>query len=63
MKRYVRWICAALFLTAAAAVIWFLYLFTQVDVSMQYIDWTTSIQVMPDGTEKPFKMKLPHAMN
>ena len=55
MKRWIRWICAALFVTAAAFIIWFLHLFTQVDVSMQYIDWTDSVQVMPDGTEQPFE--------
>lgn len=55
MKRYTRWICTALFVIVVAAVIWFLQLFTQVDVSMQYINWTTSVQVMPDGTEQPLK--------
>ena len=55
MKRYTRWICAALFVIAVAAVIWFLQLFTQVDVSMQSINWTTSVQVMSDGTEQPFE--------
>ncbi|OUN33913.1 hypothetical protein B5G27_10575 [Lachnoclostridium sp. An76] len=55
MKRWIRWICAALFVTAAAFIIWFLHLFTQVNVSMQYIDWTDSVQVMPDGTEQPFE--------
>lgn len=55
MKQYTRWICSALFLAAVAAVIWFLHLFTQVNTSMQYVDWTSSVQVLPDGTEQPFE--------
>lgn len=51
----VRRLCAALFLLAAAAVLWFLQLFTQVPVTMKYIDWQTSVSVAADGTERAFQ--------
>lgn len=54
MKRFVRRICPALFLVAAFAVISFLHLFVEVDRSMSYVDWDTSVRLMPDGTEQPF---------
>lgn len=50
MKRYVRWLCAALFLLAAAGIFWFLHLFTQVPVTMEYVNWQTSASVDEDGT-------------
>lgn len=53
MKRLLRWLCPALFLAAAVAVIAFLHLFTQVDESMTFINWDTSVQVLPDGSEQP----------
>lgn len=54
MKRYLRWICSALFLAAAIAVIWILQLFIQVDDSVTYINWNTSVQILSDGTEQAF---------
>ncbi|MDO4337974.1 MAG: GHKL domain-containing protein [Eubacteriales bacterium] len=57
MKRWVRWIFPALFFLAAAAVIWFLHLFVQVDVSMSYIDWSSSVRISSDGTEEPFSFE------
>lgn len=53
MKRLLRWLCPALFLAAAVAVIAFLHLFTQVDEAMTFINWDTSVRVLPDGTEQP----------
>ena len=53
MKRLLRWLCPVLFLAAAIAVAGFLLLFTQVDRSMVFINWDTSVQVLPDGTEQP----------
>lgn len=54
MRRLTRWACPILFLILCITVFWFLHLFTVVDDSMQYIDWTSSVEVMPDGTEEPF---------
>lgn len=54
MKRFLRWLCPAFFLVAAFAVISFLHLFVEVDRSMSYVDWDTSVRLMPDGTEQPF---------
>lgn len=54
MKRSLRWIFLALFLTAAAAVIWFLQLFVQVKDTMQFIEWDSSVQILEDGTEQDF---------
>lgn len=54
MKRWARWIFPALFFLAAIAIIWFLHLFVEVDVSMSYINWDTSVQIFSDGTEEPF---------
>lgn len=56
MKRFLRWFCPALFLVTAFAVISFLQLFVKVDRSMSYVDWTDSVQLMPDGTEQPFEI-------
>lgn len=53
MKRLLRWLCPALFLAAAVAVIAFLHLFTQVNESMTFINWDTSVRVLPDGSEQP----------
>ena len=44
MKRLLRWLCPALFLAAAVAVTAFLHLFTQVDESMTFINWDTSVR-------------------
>lgn len=54
MKRYVRYIFAVLFLAAAAAILWFLHLFTQVSDTLVYIDWESSVSVAADGTEEEF---------
>lgn len=54
MKRLVRLIYPALFLAFTIAVILFFHLFTQVDQTMSYIDWTSSVQIHADGTEEPF---------
>lgn len=54
MKRFVRWICLALFLLFAIAIIWFLHLFVQVDSAMSYITWDSSVCILPDGSEEPF---------
>ncbi len=53
MKRCFRWLFPALFLLAAAAMIWFLHLFVKVDRSMSLIDWTSAVRVLPDGAEEP----------
>lgn len=53
MKRLLRWLCPALFLIAAIAVIGFLHLFTKVDESMTFINWDSSVHVLSDGTEEP----------
>lgn len=52
--RGVRWLCAAVFLVAAVAVVWFFHLFVQVDGTMEYVEWESSVKVMEDGTEIPF---------
>lgn len=51
MKRFVRWICQALFLLFAIAIIWFLHLFVQVDSAMSYITWDSSVCILPDMQE------------
>lgn len=53
MKQLLRWLCPVLFLAVTIAVTGFLHLFTQVDSSMTFISWDTSVQVLPDGTEQP----------
>lgn len=52
MKRLLRWLCPALFLIAAIAVIGFLHLFTKVDETMTFINWDSSVHVLTDGTEE-----------
>lgn len=52
MRKLLRWLCPALFLAASVAVIGFLHLFTQVDQSMTFINWDTSVRILPDGTEQ-----------
>lgn len=54
MKRHLRWICSALFLAAAITVIWILHFFIRVDDNVTYINWDSSVQIMPDGTEQDF---------
>ena len=49
-----RRLCIILFLTAAIAVIGALRLFIQVDGTIVYINWDSSVQIAPDGTEQAF---------
>ena len=58
MTRYARRFLPALFLIAAAAVIWFLALFVKTDKAMFHLDWDSSVQIMPDGTEEPFSLDV-----
>lgn len=53
MKRLLHWLCPVFFLAAAIAVVGALHPFTQVDKSMTFINWDTSVHVLPDGTGQP----------
>lgn len=53
-QQHLRRICSALFLGAVIAVIWLLHLFIQVDETITYINWDSSVRIAPDGTEEPF---------
>ena len=58
MKKVFRWLCPVLFLLIAAAVVWFLHLFTVMDTTMEYINWESSVQIMDDGSEVPFSQDI-----
>ena len=46
MKKLLLWICLAVFLFLCVCTMWFLQLFTEADMSAQYIDWQSSVKLM-----------------
>jgi pentatricopeptide repeat protein len=58
MGRLLRRLWLILFPAAAAAVIWFLHLFSGTDLAITYIDWDSSVQILEDGSEQPFSADI-----
>lgn len=54
-KSIIRWLGPVIFLLTCAGVVWFLHLFTIADENMTYINWDSSVQIMDDGSEVPFR--------
>lgn len=54
-KSIIRWLGPVIFLLTCAGVVWFLHLFTIADENMTYINWDSSVQIMEDGSEVPFR--------
>ena len=51
MKKYLRWICLALFFALCIGMVCFLQNFTKLNTSIQYLEWQTAYTVGADGTE------------
>ena len=51
MKKLLLWICLAVFLFLCVCTMWFLQLFTEADMSAQYIDWQSSVKINADNSE------------
>lgn len=54
MKRSTYRLCIISFLLAVAAVIWFFHLFIQVDESIVYINWDSSVHITETGEEQNY---------
>ncbi len=59
MKKYSRWICLALFLALCIGTVCFFQNFTNLDSSVQYIDWQTAYKVEADGSKSELDYTVP----
>lgn len=59
MKKYLRWICLALFFVLCIGMLCFLQNFTQLNTSIQYLEWQTAYMVGADGTETELDYTVP----
>ena len=51
MKKFLLWICLAVFLFLCVCTMWFLQHFTEADMSVQCIDWQSSVKINADNSE------------
>lgn len=56
MKKSFRWVFPILYLLICIGVFRFLYMFTTVDQTMQYISWNSMSRIEEDGSLTPFGM-------
>ncbi len=59
MKKYSRWICLVLFLAFCIGTVCFFQNFTNLDSSIQYIDWQTAYKIETDGSKTELDYTVP----
>ncbi len=59
MKKYLRWVCSALFFVLCIGMLCFLQNFTELNTSIQYLEWQTAYTVEEDGTETELDYTVP----
>ncbi len=59
MKKYLRWICLALFFALCIGIVCFLQNFTKLNTSIQYLEWKNAYMLGADGTKTELDYTTP----